>query len=155
MDWCFSWLYTPRNDGKPRMLISYEKFHKSTDCADFIESIKEAYFILKIENMPEVILNILQDFKRAYNPVCFFINTSIHWYETVENISIDNVKTNEKLVIKTKSVGSWKKLMISRYPLNAAKSWVESYEKEITEWDTNHKDLCRKINMDRELTIAM
>jgi hypothetical protein len=63
MDWYCSWLYTPRNDGKPRMLRSYDEFHGATDCACFIERIKKAYFIFEIEKMSEVILNILRILK--------------------------------------------------------------------------------------------
>jgi hypothetical protein len=45
MDGFCSWLYTPRDDGKPRMLHSWSSFKKSTDCYSFIERIKKAYFI--------------------------------------------------------------------------------------------------------------
>jgi hypothetical protein len=35
--------------------------------------------------------------------------------------------------------------MISRYPLNAAKSWIEVNEKEIAEWNT--EEIGRKITL--------
>jgi hypothetical protein len=66
------------------------------------------------------------------------------------------VKTNEKLVIKTRIYDNgWmlRKLLISRYPLNATKSWIEANEKEISEW--NRWELNRKIIIDDELTIAI
>jgi hypothetical protein len=54
MDWCCSWLYTPRDDGKPRMLKSNDSGYDPTDCASFIERIKEAYFVLKFKKMSRV-----------------------------------------------------------------------------------------------------
>jgi hypothetical protein len=88
----------------------------------------------------------------ADNPISFFIYTSIIWKHNVQDISIDNVKTNEKLVIQMKSNPYWKKLMIWRYPLNAAKWWIEANEKAINQcrWKID-----RKINIDYELTVAM
>jgi hypothetical protein len=50
MDWCFSWLYTPRNDGKPRMLKSNGDFNEATDCASFIERIKKVIIIFTFKN---------------------------------------------------------------------------------------------------------
>jgi hypothetical protein len=88
----------------------------------------------------------------ANNPVSFFIYICIAENNQDIDISFENVKTNEKLVIKTKSDGRWKKLMISRYPLNAAKSWIEDNEKEITHWSI--EELYRKINI-LEWIIAM
>jgi hypothetical protein len=89
----------------------------------------------------------------AKNPVSYFIYTNIDQRANVEDISFENVKTNEKLVFKTKSGASWKTLMISRYPLNAAESWIEANEKEITEW--NRWKLNRQINMDGEMKVAI
>jgi hypothetical protein len=89
----------------------------------------------------------------ANNPISFFINTSINQNDNVEDITVENVKTTEILVIKTESGDRWKKLMISRYLLNATKKWIEANEKEISDWDP--QKLNRKINMDGELTIAM
>jgi hypothetical protein len=92
----------------------------------------------------------------ANDPVSYFIYTSIDEDDNVDDISFENIKTNEKLVFKKKEEDDdddeWY-LLISRYPLNAAKSWIEANEKEIYEWD--RKKLNRKINMDGELTIAM
>jgi ABC-type proline/glycine betaine transport system substrate-binding protein len=68
--------------------------------------------------------------------------------EDVENISFENVKTNEKLVLKKMDYGD-QNLLIARYPLNAAQSWIESNENEICEWDNAKLD--RKICMDNEL----
>jgi hypothetical protein len=55
MDLFCSWLYTPRNDGKPRMLRLYEYIDgdDSNESDSFIERIKKAYFILNIEEMFE------------------------------------------------------------------------------------------------------
>jgi hypothetical protein len=91
----------------------------------------------------------------ANNPISFFIYTSIYWKYNAKDISIDNVKTNEKLVIKKMKEDGERKWLISRYPLNAAKKWIETNEKEIYEWKWNNGKLNRKINMDHELTIAM
>jgi hypothetical protein len=88
----------------------------------------------------------------ANHAASFFIYTSVNRKHNVQDISIDNVKTNEKLVIQTKSNPNWKKLMIWRYPLNADKSWIEANEKAINQcrWKID-----RKINIDYELTVAM
>jgi hypothetical protein len=142
MDWFCSWLYTPRNDRKPRML---QLFSDSTDFASFIERIKKANFILESEK----IFEYLQDFKiaKADHAVRFFIYAHIYRDDNVEDISIDNVKTNEKLVIKKANRGDvWEELMISRYPLNAAKSWIEANEKEIAEWNG--------VELDRNIVLA-
>jgi hypothetical protein len=84
----------------------------------------------------------------ANNPVSFIIYIRLNYF-VFEDISKKNVKTNEKLVIKKIDDD---KMLISRYPLNAAKSWIEAYEREIIEWD--YKKLNRIINIDGELTIA-
>jgi hypothetical protein len=118
-----------------------------------LSALKRSFLFIKIEKMPEVILNNFQDFEMANKPVSFFIYTFIDQKANVEDISFENVKTNEKLVFKTKSGANWKTLMISRYPLNAAESWIEANEKEITGW--NRRKLNRKINMVGELTIAI
>jgi hypothetical protein len=86
----------------------------------------------------------------ANDPASFIIYTKLENYCVVEEISLKNVKTNEKLVIKKMDDD---KMLISRYPLNAVKSWIEAYEKEIIEWDG--RKLNRQINMDGELTITI
>jgi hypothetical protein len=88
----------------------------------------------------------------ANDPASFFIYVDIG--ENIEDISLENLKTSEKLVIKMKPNGNWKMLLISRYPLKAAKNWIEANEKEISEWITSTY-LDRRIYMDDELTIAM
>jgi hypothetical protein len=88
----------------------------------------------------------------ANNPVSFFIYIGMGDND-VQDISFENVKTQEKLVVKTIMHDlKWKMLLISRYPLNAAKKWIEANEKEIYEW--NPEKLNRRINMDQELTMA-
>jgi hypothetical protein len=89
----------------------------------------------------------------ANQAVSFLIYTLIDWETNVEDSSIENVKTNEKLVIKTESGNMWKNVLISRFPLNAAKSWIEANEEEVLEWET--EKLNRKINMDGEMKIAI
>jgi hypothetical protein len=89
----------------------------------------------------------------AKNPASFFIYTKIDQDANVEDISFENVKTNEKLVIrKMEEYRDWM-LLIARHPLNAAKSWIEENEEEISEWQ-NWK-LKRIINLDNEMTIAI
>jgi hypothetical protein len=85
--------------------------------------------------------------------VSFFIRTLIRDKDNIEGISFENVKTKEKLVIKTESADQWKTLLISRYPLKAAKSWIEANENEISEW--NKDKLYRKINMNESLRMAI
>jgi hypothetical protein len=56
---------------------------------------------------------------------------------------MDNVKTNEKLVIKIPILGDGDEegmIMIWRYPVKAAKNWIEANEKEITQWDSEKLD---------------
>jgi hypothetical protein len=83
----------------------------------------------------------------ANRSVSFFVRIRIQDNGNVQPdyIAFDNAKTNENLVIKTKMDGNWKKLLISRYPLNAAKNWIEANENEISEWHTSK--LNRKIYM--------
>jgi predicted PolB exonuclease-like 3'-5' exonuclease len=93
--------------------------------------------------------NIFQDFNEATHSISFFIYV-IRRNNDVEDISIslENDKTNEKLVIKTNvDDGEWKtwKLMIARYPRNAPKNWIEAKEKEIAEWNGGKLD--RKISV--------
>jgi hypothetical protein len=45
------------------------------------------------------------------------------------------------------------KLLIARYPLNAANNWIEANEKEMTEW--NRENLERKIVLNAGLTIEI
>jgi hypothetical protein len=88
----------------------------------------------------------------ANHPASFFICTSTY-PEDVEDISIDNDKTNEKLVIKIANHGNEEKLLISRYPLKASKNWIEANENEITQW--NGETLDRKITLQDGLTIGI
>jgi hypothetical protein len=50
MDWCCSWLYTPMNDGKARMLRSYDYIYEPTYYYSFIERIKKAYYFKNLED---------------------------------------------------------------------------------------------------------
>jgi hypothetical protein len=98
--------------------------------------------------------NIFQDFQIANHPVSFFIHTSSYPDDIFEEISIENVKTNEKLVIKNGFVGVGGVLLIWRYPLNAAKNWIEANQNEITaQWDRETLD--RKITLTDGLTIGI
>jgi hypothetical protein len=100
--------------------------------------------------------NIFQDFKIATHAVSFFIDTMISENDNFDEISFDNVKTNEKLVIKMKAGGNRKRmklLLIARYPLDAANNWIEANEKEIAEWDGSKLE--RKIVLNAGLTIEI
>jgi hypothetical protein len=55
---------------------------------------------------------------------------------------MENGETNEKLIIKkvaSHMVGQ-KEALISRYPLEADKRWVEANEKEAVEWNFNDQN---------------
>jgi hypothetical protein len=84
----------------------------------------------------------LKDFETANCSVSFFVRIRIQDNASEPDyISIDNVKTNEKLVIKKANDAAgdeWKICLISRHPLNAAKNWIEENKNEIFEW-TNWK----------------
>jgi hypothetical protein len=142
MGWFCSWLYTPRNDDKPRMLKFYD--YPNDELASFIERIKKAYLFYSHNDL---ITNIFQDFKEAKHAVNFFIYAILNPDDNVEDISFEDVKTNEKLVIEIKvgGDGDSKILIIARYPLKAKKNWIEANEKEIAEWDGGKLD--RKINV--------
>jgi hypothetical protein len=89
----------------------------------------------------------------ANHAISFFIHIRIiPQNNNVEDISFEDVKTDEKLVIKTKAEadynGEWKTLMVSRYPLKATKNWIEANEKEIAEWtEWTGRKLDRKISV--------
>jgi hypothetical protein len=86
----------------------------------------------------------LKDFKMANRPIKFFICIGGN---VQQNNSYENIKTDEKLVIKTKRQSYGKMmLLVSRYRLNAVEDWIEANEKEISEWHTSK--LNRKINVD-------
>jgi hypothetical protein len=137
MDWFCSWLYTPRNDRKSRMLRLLE-FSYASNGASFIERIKKVYLIIQYKL--KKYSNIFQDFEMANHAVSFIIHSRIDQNDNLKDISFDNDKTNEKLVIKkAKFYDGWE-LWISRYPLNAAKSWIEANEKEISEWDWDYME---------------
>jgi hypothetical protein len=62
----------------------------------------------------------------------------------LQNVCIGNGETKEKLVIKNvdshkmaleKYSIPLKMVLISRYPSNAGKKWIEQNEKEAVEWD--------------------
>jgi hypothetical protein len=101
--------------------------------------------------------NNFQDFNEAKYAVSFFINASIpDDYGNVVDISFDNINTNEKLVIKKVNTGDEElgMLLIWRYPLKAAKKWIDANEKEIMA-DWNNEELNRKITLPVGLTIAI
>jgi hypothetical protein len=65
----------------------------------------------------------------AKQPVSFFIHLN-HFLtaHTVQSFSLDNSKTNEKLVIKG-ATRRWGPMTISRYPMEAAEAWIEEMAK--------------------------
>jgi hypothetical protein len=71
---------------------------------------------------------IFKDFIEARQPISFFIYLINFRAATVQILSLDNIKTNEKLVIKgaTRKAGY---LTISRYPIEAAEDWIEKMTK--------------------------
>jgi hypothetical protein len=108
----------------------------------FIDRLKQV-IIVKAKHWLKNI--IFQDFLMATNPVTFFIriNLSEH-FQLQEDICLDNDKTNERLLIKTKVVNvpdfdddNLKEvvLLISRSPLASTKKWILANEKEILNWD--------------------
>jgi hypothetical protein len=48
--------------------------------------------------------------------------------DTVQSFSLDNVKTNEKLMIKG-ATRRWGHMTISRYPMEANEEWIEEMAK--------------------------
>jgi hypothetical protein len=86
----------------------------------------------------------------ANNPASFFIYFPILPNDAIEDIAFENMKTMEKLVLKKMDNGD-EKLLIARYPLNAAKSWIEANENEIYKLD--NAKLERKICMNNDLAM--
>jgi hypothetical protein len=79
---------------------------------------------------------------------------------------MENGETKEKLEIKKLPLSDKQKLalrpyhlleqkvaLISRYPLNAGKRWVEANEQEALDWDFDEQN--RKISMDNPIKNAM
>jgi hypothetical protein len=93
----------------------------------------------------------------AKHAVSFFIYVT-DLQHNVEDISVENDKTKEKLVIKQTQDQVWgdleeKTLVISRYPVNVAKNWIVANQEEITWW---HGDsLNRHITLTNDLTKAI
>jgi hypothetical protein len=82
-------------------------------------------------------MTIFQDFLDSNKSISFFIRLTVPKNLQQPEISLDNKKTNEKLVIKAgagKSEDQDKLLMISRYSSKTAKHKIEEDEKEILEW---------------------
>jgi hypothetical protein len=73
----------------------------------------------------------------ATQPASFFIHLNVRTSERaqsffhtvqVQSFSLDNDKTNEKLVIK-EATHRWGPMTISRYPTEAAEEWIEEMAK--------------------------
>jgi hypothetical protein len=94
-----------------------------------------------------------QDFLMADCPVCFFIRIWVTDHAEVQwqrDISLKNAKTHERLVIKKVAhnpirVFNERLRLISRYPLGAAKQWVETNEEAVLDW--KFWDQCRQISL--------
>jgi hypothetical protein len=99
----------------------------------------------------EIKTNILKDFSNAIRPVSFFVHLQIFRHENAErqDISLDNGRTNERLVIKTIDRYSLV-VLISRYSVGAnQQEWIEANEREIMEWDFHEQN--RRIRFDYSL----
>jgi hypothetical protein len=101
-----------------------------------------------IGKLSEMIEYFLQDFKMANKPSCFLIHISYDQNKNLPHICLDNVETNEQLVIKVTKWLHGRQMVISRYPSEAAKDWVEANEKEICDWDGRKID--RKFILEEE-----
>jgi hypothetical protein len=78
---------------------------------------------------------------------------------------MENGKTKEKLVIKKMALSDKQKVtlrphqleqkmvLISRYPLNVDKHWIEANEREALDWDFNEQN--RKIHLDYPIKNSM
>jgi hypothetical protein len=80
-----------------------------------------------------------QDFLEADHAVSFFIRIAVPKSFQLK-ISLNNNKTNEKLVVKAEAELAGlrryeQRLLISRHPSTAAKHKLEEDEKQIFEWD--------------------
>jgi hypothetical protein len=92
-------------------------------------------------------MTIFQDFLEANHPVSFYIRLILP-ENFQQQISLENNKTNEKLVVKVKAG----RLLISRHSSKAAKHKIEEEEKEISEWKSYGDNGPRRICLTRELS---
>jgi hypothetical protein len=84
-------------------------------------------------------------------------------FHSQEDICLDNGNTNEKLMAKMEeSTGPYSDgypdkedevvLLISRYPLDSTKRWIDENEKEVLEW--NFFELSRTVYLSHHLEIG-
>jgi hypothetical protein len=90
------------------------KIHRTADNLEMFECRSKLFF---------------KDFMEARLPISFFIHLD-HFRDadTVQSFSLDNAKTNEKLVIKRVTRRS-DSMTISRFPMDAAEEWIEEMAK--------------------------
>jgi hypothetical protein len=105
---------------------------------------------------------LFQDFLTATHPNAFFIRISLpkaSFQPKEEHIfTLRNDQTNENLVTTMEDVqpfdldgDKWEQvaLLISRYPLESTKKWIEENKKEVFDWDFS--EVNRLIYLDEEL----
>jgi hypothetical protein len=88
----------------------------------------------------------------ATDPVSFFVRINLpEDFQLQEDICLDNGKTKEKLLTKTKIVNVPEPdeelkevvLLISRYPLASTRKWTMENAKEVFNWVTdNDRQIC-------------
>jgi hypothetical protein len=93
-------------------------------------------------------LYFLKDFKRANKSSSFFIHIYYDQKKNLPSVCLNNAETNEQLVIKMIDWAYGRQMMISRYPSEASKDWIEANEKELCEWDLWNVD--RKFILQKE-----
>jgi hypothetical protein len=121
-DMC-SWLYGAEKGAAPRMLLlSSDREFK------IIDRIRKVFVLKSLGDL--LTSNICQDFASAEYPANFFIRWDFNWQiKWKGDISLENGRTNEKLVIKKMK---WD-ILICRYPMEASKDWIEAHEKDVLE----------------------
>jgi hypothetical protein len=87
------------------------------------------------------------------------VGDSFEWHH---DSIMENVETKEKLVIKKMAshkvaLESYeldqKMVLISRYPLNVDKKWIDTNEQEVLDWNYDEQD--SRIQMDNPIRIPM
>jgi hypothetical protein len=95
----------------------------------------------------------------ATDPATFFIRINLlEDFKLQEDICLDNGKTNERLLTKTKVITDPDfdekevLLLISRYPRTSTKKWIVTNEKEAFNWDIRTN--ARSIYLPEEMEVV-
>jgi hypothetical protein len=91
----------------------------------------------------------------AKHPISFFIRIVVYGTFKWQDFVMDNSGTNEKMTIKNaqnnNTIQDDKLVIISRYPNDAGKGWIEENEKEVLDWDFYEQN--RRIHLRKHMAM--